>query len=45
MVYTKQGMSPYPANVELIKEWPQPEDKCSKKFSTDRPGLCYLHVF
>ena len=31
IVYTEEGISPDPAKVELIKQWPQPEDKSAIK--------------
>ena len=31
MVFSKQGMSPDPEKVEIIKDWPVPEDKAAVK--------------
>ena len=31
MIFSKQGMSPDPEKVRIIKEWPKTEDKAAVK--------------
>ena len=44
MIYSKQGMRPDPAKVQLIKEWPRPQDKSGVKSFLQTVQFCQVFM-